>query len=154
MRLEQFRAGPEHAEAFFLLERLAGDARTYGPVTDLAAALREIDENRLYLFRLEGTIVGSAAYRVRGDGSVHISSVTVHPDYRRRGVARAAMRFLLELNPEAARIDLVTHPENAPALALYSSLGFVIEERLEDYYGDGEPRLMLALQQTRRMPPK
>ena len=145
MQLDYFRAGPEHAQAFFDLERLAGDPRTYGPLTDLTAALREIDENRLYLFRADGMIVASAAYRVRDDGSVHISSVTVHPEWRRRGIARAAMRFLLDLNPHAARIDLVTHPDNVAALALYRALGFAIEDRMEDYYGDGEPRLTLVL---------
>jgi ribosomal protein S18 acetylase RimI-like enzyme len=150
MRLAYFRAGPEHAQAFLDLERLAGDPRTYGPVTDVDAALREIEENRLYLFRFEGMIVASAAYRIRNDGSVHISSVTVHPEWRRRGFARAAMRFLLELNPNALRIDLVTHPDNTPALNLYRSLGFEVEGRVENYYGDGEPRLTLVLRRWHR----
>ena len=138
------RAGAEHAAAFLALERLAGDPRTYGPVTDIAAALREIDENRLYLFRLEETFIASAAYRLRTDASVHISSVAVHPAYRRQGIARMAMLFILELNKHARRLDLVTHPDNVPALRLYLSLGFAVDQRLENYYGDGEPRLVLA----------
>jgi ribosomal protein S18 acetylase RimI-like enzyme len=38
----------------------------------------------------------------------------------------------------------VTHPENAGALRLYMSLGFKVESRIEDCFGDGEPRLVMA----------
>ena len=54
------------------------------------------------------------------------------------------MRYILEKTKGARRIDLVTHPENENALRLYASLGFKVESRLENYFGDGEPRLALA----------
>jgi ribosomal protein S18 acetylase RimI-like enzyme len=38
----------------------------------------------------------------------------------------------------------VAHPENEIALGLYMSLGFEIESRQENFFGDGEPRLVLA----------
>jgi len=46
--------------------------------------------------------------------------------------------------PITKRIELVTHPDN-PALKLYESLGFTVESRKENYWGDGEPRLVLAI---------
>jgi ribosomal-protein-alanine N-acetyltransferase len=55
------------------------------------------------------------------------------------------MLFILEKCKGSNRIDLVTHPENSSALELYSSLGFKVESRQENYFGDGEPRLVLAL---------
>jgi ribosomal-protein-alanine N-acetyltransferase len=51
--------------------------------------------------------------------------------------------FLLEEAKGCARIDLVTHPDNAAAIALYGSLGFALESRKEDYFGDGEPRVVM-----------
>jgi ribosomal-protein-alanine N-acetyltransferase len=42
-------------------------------------------------------------------------------------------------------VELVTHPENENAIRLYSFLGFRVERRLENYFGDGEPRAVLAL---------
>lgn len=59
------------------------------------------------------------------------------------------MSFILEKCKGAYRIDLVTHPENKNALRLYASLGFKVESRSENFFGDGGPRLLLAL-----MPPR
>ena len=54
------------------------------------------------------------------------------------------MTFVLEEFRDVKRIDLVTHPDNIKAIALYQSLGFAIESRKENYYGDGEPRIVMA----------
>lgn len=59
------------------------------------------------------------------------------------GIGRAVLEQILSEFQYVKRIDLVTHPEN-PALGLYQSLGFAVEERKENFYGDGEPRLVLA----------
>jgi ribosomal-protein-alanine N-acetyltransferase len=58
------------------------------------------------------------------------------------------MTRFLEQCKEAPRVDLVTHPQNDIALKLYTSLGFKVESREENYFGDGEPRLVLVLART------
>jgi ribosomal protein S18 acetylase RimI-like enzyme len=75
--------------------------------------------------------------------SAYLSNIAVDPDFRRRGIARAATVFLLEEAKGCARIDLVTHPDNAAAIALYRSLGFEVESRKENYFGDGQPRVVM-----------
>jgi ribosomal-protein-alanine N-acetyltransferase len=137
------RAGPGDVEAFTALEgKSAG--RLYGPLGTIEDALTEIEDNILYFICQDGMIVGTIAYRMRPDGSVHISSLNVDPAHRHRGIARAAMVHVLAEAKGACRIDLVAHPENEPALQLYLSLGFKIESRRENFFGDGEPRLVLA----------
>jgi len=143
-QIQFLHATAKHAETFVALQERSTDLKLYGPVGGLQEALREITENILYLLCLHGDFVGSAAYRVRPDGSVYISNVVVDPEYRRRGLARAALSYILEINKEKPRADLVTHPENAPALRLYLSLGFKVESRRENFFGDGEPRLVLV----------
>ena len=54
------------------------------------------------------------------------------------------MSFVFQQNKGALRFDLVTHPENLPALNLYLSLGFNVESRSENHFGDDEPRLLLV----------
>jgi ribosomal protein S18 acetylase RimI-like enzyme len=155
-------AGPDHArsaiaphlgfqqatgndvETFLALKRKAPDPKTYGPVGGPEEAIEEITGNALCFIRIGGVIVGMVGYRLRADRSVYISNVAVDPPYRRRGIARAAMKVILEKYESAGRIDLVAHPENEIALRLYMSLGFAIESRQENFFGDGEPRLVLA----------
>lgn len=98
-----------------------------------------------YPDKIDDTLVGTAAYRLRPDNTVYISNVATDRAYRRRGIARSAVSFILEKCKEASRIDLVTHPENKYALQFYKSLGFNVESCEENYFGDGEPRLILAL---------
>ena len=70
--------------------------------------------------------------------------MAVGPAYRGQGIARAAMEFIMEKCAGSWRIHLVTHPENFRSIPLYESFGFVIESRIENFYGDGEPRIIMA----------
>ena len=53
-----------------------------------------------------------------------ISSVTVAPQYQRRGLARALLRTLLD-DMQSQTIIVSTGARNAPALALYADFGFI-----------------------------
>ena len=68
----------------------------------------------------------------------------VIPEFQGQGVAREVLTRLLKELKDVKRVDLVTHPDNQKALQLYQSLGFIVESRKENYFGDGEPRLILA----------
>jgi ribosomal protein S18 acetylase RimI-like enzyme len=138
------RAGPADAERLAAHEQRVADPRLYGPPLDRQACVREITDNALFFVEADGVLAATAAWKLRQDGSAYLSSIAVDPDFRRRGIGRAAMRFLLEEASGCARIELVTHPDNAAAIALYRSLGFAIESRKENHFGDGEPRLVMA----------
>jgi ribosomal protein S18 acetylase RimI-like enzyme len=138
------RATPADAGRFAAHEQGVANPRLYGPPLDRDACAREITNNVVYFVEVDGALAATAAWKLREDGSAYLSSIAVHPDFRRRGIARAATLFLLEEAKGCARIDLVTHPDNAAAIALYRSLGFAVESRQENYFGDGEPRVVMA----------
>ena len=145
MRLTLQQATAQDATTLVAFEHKVADPKIYGPKLDVAGALEEIKKNTFYFIKRGDAIIGTAAFRLRTDKSVYISNVAVDPTYRRQGVAQAVMSNILEKCKEAPRVDLVTHPENKKALHLYTSLGFKVESRKENYFGDGEPRLVLAL---------
>lgn len=68
----------------------------------------------------------------------HVTNVAVHPEYRRRGVARAIMISLMETAVclGAQRMTLETRLSNLPAQKLYRSLGFVAAGVRPRYYID------------------
>jgi [ribosomal protein S18]-alanine N-acetyltransferase len=75
-------------------------------------------------------------------GELHITTIAVRPEYRRRGHARALIGAALAAYPNASHVHLEVRPTNAAALALYESLGFRKTGRRPRYYGDEDALLM------------
>jgi len=75
-------------------------------------------------------------------GELHITTIAVKPEYRRRGHARALIGAALVAYPSASHVHLEVRPTNAAALALYESLGFRKTGRRPRYYGDEDALLM------------
>lgn len=57
-------------------------------------------------------------------GQIQITTLAVHPDHQRQGIARRLMRDALQRGA-GLMFSVVTGAANRPALALYQSLGFV-----------------------------
>jgi ribosomal-protein-alanine N-acetyltransferase len=82
-------------------------------------------------------------------GELHITTIAVRPEYRRRGHARALIGAALAAYPDASHVHLEVRPTNVEAIALYESLGFRETGRRPRYYGDEDAVLMtLNLDET------
>jgi ribosomal-protein-alanine N-acetyltransferase len=75
-------------------------------------------------------------------GELHISTIAVRPEYRRRGHARALIGAALAAFPDASHVHLEVRPTNVEAIALYESRGFRETGRRPRYYGDEDAVLM------------
>jgi len=82
-------------------------------------------------------------------GELHVTTIAVRPEYRRRGHARALIGAALAAYPNASHVHLEVRPTNVEAIALYESLGFLETGRRPHYYGDEDAVLMtLNLDET------
>lgn len=74
-----------------------------------------------------------------------ILSLAVAPAARGRGLGRQLLQAAVTALEEqgCARIKLTVLPDN-PALQLYQRLGFAEAGRENDYFGPGEPRLVMV----------
>ena len=89
----------------------------------------------------QGEISGHIGVR-HGLGELHITTIAVRPEYRRRGHARALIGAALAAYPQASHVHLEVRPTNAAAITLYESLGFSKTGRRRRYYGDEDALLM------------
>jgi ribosomal protein S18 acetylase RimI-like enzyme len=84
----------------------------YGPITAAGVAWRGL--------RAESVL------KPPRPGELYIGHICVHPDHRRRGIARKLLEYLMERGRgaglQSAVLDVAT--DNAPARALYEGLGF------------------------------
>lgn len=75
-----------------------------------------------------GRIVGNVSLlTTKQPGRFLVVNVAVHPDYRRRGIARELMRAVMSTVAEhnGREVLLQVEQQNEPALNLYYSMGFV-----------------------------
>jgi len=123
------------------LEKLAS-SRTYsGRVTE-DEVKKFIKNQFVFLIMNQGKVVGLVAYTIIKK-IVHFNGLVISPKFRRLGFAKQTLLLVLRKISKYPRIELVVHPHNNPALVLYLSLNFIIESWKNNYFGDGEPRLML-----------
>jgi ribosomal-protein-alanine N-acetyltransferase len=100
---------------------------------------RELRNDNCYYFclRSAGVLVAYAGMWIIVD-EAHITTIAVHPQWRRRGLATHLMRVLIGLaqTEGAIRLTLEVRERNEAALALYRRLGFEQRGILPGYYGD------------------
>jgi GNAT superfamily N-acetyltransferase len=76
-----------------------------------------------------GNVAGAViAFRSQDDADdVYIQDVMIHPDYRRRGAARALLEAVRAQASawDCARLYLTSEPDNTAAHAAWTTLGFI-----------------------------
>jgi len=95
------------------------------------------DNSHYFRARFAGVLVAYAGMWIVYDES-HITTIAVHPQWRRRGLAARLLRMLIRLACErgALRLTLEVRERNEAARALYQRLGFEEKAVLPGYYGD------------------
>lgn len=89
---------------------------------------------------------GAGAEDLKG-GEVEVLNLAVRPEHRRRGLARRLLSIMLQATAKMGivRAVLEVRTSNAPAIALYSSLGFIEVGRRPRYYPDtNEDAIIMA----------
>jgi len=139
------RTTVKDVDVFLDTERSVDGSPTYSAMTYRDDALTAIKKEVVYLIRENDQIVGSVMYKMEAPDHAHINGLAIYPKFQNRGIGTAAMKKVLEELKGISTIGLVTHPDNARAIKLYESLGFTLGERIENYFGDGKPRVVMTL---------
>ena len=80
-------------------------------------------------------IIGYLAFEcICSEGS--IVEVAVHPDHRRKGIAREMIQDAMDDCGDLDAVYLEVRESNIPAISLYKSLGFEEAGKRRDYYDD------------------
>lgn len=74
-----------------------------------------------------------------------ILSLAIAPKHRRLGLGRRLTRTALSRlgDHDVGLVRLTVHPDNTAAINLYTDLGFVVTAEEDDYFGNGESRLLM-----------
>ena len=86
---------------------------------------RAMDEGGAVLALDADEPVGSARFRIEAEG-LYVARVSVLPQYRRRGVASAIMRFVEQLGRSGSRVRIGVRDSLPSNVGLYRSLGYQV----------------------------
>jgi ribosomal protein S18 acetylase RimI-like enzyme len=124
--IELCSTGPnESKDIDALVEAIFGDDAAQRSVIEdnvrRSTNVRVLEEQRT------GRVVALFGYLLGPDRTGEIPVMGVHPDFRRRGVGEAILRWTLAWFREQGmrRARLIVRADNAAAIALYRKLGFV-----------------------------
>lgn len=95
-----------------------------------------------------GQTLGYVLGGIGTDGHGWVLSLAVVPDHRSQGIGRALMDALLDQFRKRGMktILLTVSPTNTNGMSLYRKIGFVDMGIQNDYYGDGDERLLMSLE--------
>jgi ribosomal protein S18 acetylase RimI-like enzyme len=130
------------------IESASADGKIFKAYTDEKDAREFLRKSTVYLILLGNTPIGTVSYERKSKDHAYIDTLIILPEYRGHGYASEAFGWLLGQLKEYTKVDLVTHPHNSKALSIYLKYGFVIESWKDNYFGDGEPRLVLVRKHT------
>lgn len=65
---------------------------------------------------------------------IDIISIAVKPEFRKKGIAQALFNYLEQINAQNLTLFLEVRSTNAPAINLYTKLGFKQISTRENYY--------------------
>jgi ribosomal protein S18 acetylase RimI-like enzyme len=144
MAIEVRPAKPEEYEEAGRVTALAyreflrpGDTDWADYLADIADVAGRADRTTILVATADGRILGSATLELEGrideegDGKLapdeaHVRMLGVHPDARRRGIARALMDACIDMAQRAGkrRMTLSTTHRMSPAQMMYEGMGF------------------------------
>lgn len=92
----------------------------------------------------DATIAGFAEFRFDGE-QLYLGNVGVHPDFRRKGIARDLLTKTISDYCEKGAKSCFLHvrKSNSAAIGLYESLGFSVVREIQNYYPKNESALAM-----------
>ena len=122
----------QHVSAVARLEKLCFS----DPWSENSVASELVNPLSVWLVALEDeTVIGYIGSQTVM-GETDMMNVAVHPDYRRRGVARGLIEALMQnlMERESRCLTLEVRASNTPAIALYTEMEFQEVGRRRNYY--------------------
>ncbi|MCD6290577.1 MAG: GNAT family N-acetyltransferase [Anaerolineae bacterium] len=107
------------------------------PVLSLTELLRDFERMSFYVYKSEGRSVGVAALEVEGEERGRIHWVYILPEYQRRGIGTALVRYVEQKAKEIGlkRLRLLTVGQADWAVSFYKKLGYALADEVERPWG-------------------
>jgi ribosomal-protein-alanine N-acetyltransferase len=110
-----------------------------------------LTKSSVYFVEADGVRVGSIGFEKQASNVAQLQGLNIKPEHRGKGYGNEVVKLLVdEAEKEGiTRMHLTVHPTSVPAIITYLKNGFVVTSYKDNYFGDGEPRLVMERTSTR-----
>lgn len=112
------------------------------PFKNVQEVEKHLSKSVVFLIKEYNLTIGYCSYETKVN-HVHISGVVMLPKFQGKGIGTFVMKKLLTKLKAYNKISLTVHPKNVTAVKLYYNFGFIVTGWKDNYFGDGQPRLIL-----------
>lgn len=93
-------------------------------------------------------IVGYIIFWIKKENQGHIVSLAVDENYKRQNIGSKLMKAAIDVfkNFEIKRINLEVKTQNKEAIYFYKSIGFSCDEKILNYYENGDNAFKMSFQ--------
>lgn len=112
------------------------------PFKNVEEVKKHLGQSVAYLIYDNKTVIGYCSFDIHAD-KIHVSGIALLEEFRHKGIGTYIMKKLLNNLKTYKNISLTVHPKNVAAVKMYYNLGFVAIGWKDNYFGDGQPRLIL-----------
>jgi len=144
MNLRRATKKSEDLKTLIAIEESVAGSEIYSAMTTEEEWTKELTKSTVYIIENNGVAVGNIEYEMQGKDFACLCGFAIVPDFQGQGIGGEALAKVLDELKNVSRIELATHPKNSRAIMLYLSYGFSIESWKDNYYGDGEPRIIMS----------
>jgi len=141
MKIELKKATTDDWQEILNFEKEAASYTFHAMTTE--QEIKDFFVNNNVFFIVDGDeTVGAIGYEEKQDSN-YISELIVGSNFRGHGYGFKALEELLKTIGNRV-CELHTHPENSKAIIVYLKAGFKIKDWKDNFFGDGEPRIILV----------
>lgn len=130
----------DYAKLLYEMDVAAFDRDFDYPSPSPGMTLKYLAGCEVYLAYVNDIPAGVLAF-ARDKERVEVKQILVVPSFQKKGYGREIMDRLKEL-ARGERVWFVTHPRNSAAIILHLKSGYRITGWKDNYYGDGQPRII------------
>lgn len=123
---EMFAATFQHDIFFTLMKRRLSLARK---ISCVSKAISILLAGNVYVLRFENQPAGFLILKKTGGKQMHLHYVAVAPEFRQQGLGRELVGFAIKIACEHGADIFLETEANSPAMKLYSSLGFSVDNQ-------------------------
>lgn len=116
----------------------------YYPIIKEKEVKDYIKKSNVYIVEKDGKPIGTVSYEKKSKDYAYIDGLVVIPEFQNKGYGSNSISWLMKKLVGFNKVGLVTHPHNPKTIVIYLKNGFSIEGWKDDYFGDGEPRIILS----------